>query len=108
MQTSVPFAVPMIWQKPKYHIQDCNLFFVNVKRFFSKCKSKIAYLNLDSARRPMSHDASMLASLCLHGSLESDSDKVEHSASNKSLQKAKLGPGCNIYSRRTFLLLPQN
>ena len=73
----------------------------------SKCKSKIAYPNLDSARRPVSHDASMLVSLRLHGSLEYDPDEVEHSASNKSLQKAKLGPGCNIYSRRTSLLLPR-
>ena len=80
----------------------------NVKRFSSKCKSKIAYPNLDSARRLISHDTSMLVSLRLHGSLESDPDEVEHSASNKSLQKANLGPGCNIYTRRTSLLLPQH
>ena len=104
----MPFAVPMIRQKPKDHIQDCHLCFVNVKRFSSKCRSKIAYPNLDSARRPVSHDALMLVSLRLHGSLESDPDEIEHSASNKSLQKAKLGPGCNIYSRRTSLLLPQH
>ena len=90
------FAVSMIWRKPKDHNQDCHLCFVNVKRFSSKCKSKIAYPNLDSARRPVSHDISMLVLLRLHGSLESDPDKVEHRASNKSLQKAKLGPGCNI------------
>ena len=102
------FAVPMIWQKPKDHIQDCHLCFVNVKRFSSKCKSKIAYPNLDSSRRPASHDASMFVSLRLHGSLESDPDEVEHSASNKSLQKANLGPGCNIYSRRISSPLPQH
>ena len=79
-----------------------------MKRFSSKCKNKTAYPNLDSARRPVSHDASMLVSLRLLGSLEFDPDKVEHGASNKSLQKAKFGPGCNIYSRRTSLLLPQH
>ena len=86
----MPFAVRMKWRKPKDHIQDCHLCFVNVKRFFSKCKSKIAFPNLDSARRPVSHDASMLVSLRLHGSLESDPDEVEHSASNKPLQKQNL------------------
>ena len=104
----MPFAVSMIWQKPKDHIQDCHLCFVNVKRFSSKCKSKIAYPNLDSSRRPASHDDSMLVSLRLHGSLESDPDEVKHSASNKSLQKANLGPGCRIYSRQTSLPLPQH
>ena len=85
----MPFAVPMIWRKPKDHIQDCHLCFVNVKRFSSKCKSKITYPNLDSAWRPVSHDATMLVSLRLHGSLESDPDEVEHSASNKSITESK-------------------
>ena len=104
----MPSAVPMIWQKPKDYIQDCHLCFVNVKRFSSTCKSKIAYPNLDSSRRPASHDASIFVSLRLHGSLESGPDEVEHNASNKSLQKVNLGPGCNIYSRRTSLPLPQH
>ena len=64
-----------------------------MKEFSSKCKSKIAYPNLDSARRPLSHDASMLIPLLLHGSVESHPEEVEHSTSNKSLQKVKLGPG---------------
>ena len=87
----MPFAVPIIWRKPKDHIQDCHLCFVNVKRCSSKCKNKTAYPNLDSAKRPVSHDASMPVLLRLLGSLESDPDEVEHSASNKSLQKAKFG-----------------
>ena len=94
--------------KTKRPHQDGHLCFINVKRFSSKCKNKTAYPNLDSARRPVSHDASMLVLLRLLGSLESDPDEVELSASNKSLQKAKCGPGSNICSRRTFLLLPQH
>ena len=110
MQTNVinAFCCSHDMAKTKRPHSNCHLCFVNVKRFSSKCKGKIAYPNLDSARRPASHDASMLVLLHLHGSLESDPDEVEHSASNKSLQKAKLEPGCNIYSRRTSLLLPQH
>ena len=62
--------------KTKRPHQDCHLCFVNVKRFSSKCKNKTAYPNLDSARRPVSHDASMLVLLRLLGSLESDPDEV--------------------------------
>ena len=109
-QTNVidAFCCSYYMAKNKRPHQDCDLCFVNAKRFSSKCKNKTAYPNLDSARRPVSHDASTLVSLRLLGSLASDPDEVEHSASNKSLQKAKCGPGCNIYSRRTSLLLPQH
>ena len=46
----------------------------------------------------------MLFLLLLHGNLESDPNEVEHSASNKSLQKVKLIHGDSIHSRRTSLL----
>ena len=48
---------------------------VNVKGFSSK--SKIAYLNLDSARRFVPLDASMSIPLPLHGVVESLLDDVE-------------------------------
>ena len=53
------FAISIISKEPKNHIQDCYFCLVNVKRFSSKCKSKIAFPDLDSARRPVPHDASM-------------------------------------------------
>ena len=55
-----------------------------VKGFSAKTKSKIAYPNLDSARRPVPHDASLPVPLPPHGGLEFVPDEVEDSAAEGS------------------------
>ena len=47
------FGIPMVWREQKDHCTDCS--FCLVKTFNKKNKSKIEYLNLPSAVRPMSH-----------------------------------------------------
>ena len=51
-----------------------------MKEFSSKSKSKITYPNLDSARKPVSHDASMPVLLPPLGDFQSVPDEVEDSA----------------------------
>ena len=53
---SMPFAVPMVWRKPRDHGLDCYFCLTNIKGFSKNMKHKIRYPNLDSARRPVKHD----------------------------------------------------
>jgi len=55
----MPFAIPMIWREPRDHHSDCYFCCVKTSGFSAKTKHKMAYLNLDSAIRPVSHDNSM-------------------------------------------------
>jgi len=56
---SMPFAIPMIWREPRDHHSDCYFCCVKTSGFSAKTKHKMAYPNLDSAIRPVSHDNSM-------------------------------------------------
>ena len=53
----------MIWREQEDHIQDCYFCLVNVRGFSRKHRMKISYPNLDSALKPVPHDAP-----CLHHS----------------------------------------
>ena len=85
----MPFAVPMIWRKPKNHIQDCYFCLVNVKGFSRKHRMKISYPNLDSARRPVPHDASMPAPLPPKNGLDTLADEVEEDSDEGSTPAPK-------------------
>ena len=85
----MPFAVPMIWREPKDHIQDCYFCLVNVKGFSRKYRIKISYLNLDSVRRPVAHDASMPAPLPPKNGLATLSDEVEENSNEENTPALK-------------------
>ena len=74
---AMSLAVLMIWKEPKDHIQDCYFCLVNVKGFSRKHRMKISYPNLDSARKPVPHDASMPAPLPPKTGLDTLVDKVK-------------------------------
>ena len=74
---------------PKDHIQDCCFCLVNVKRFSRKHRMKILYPNLDSARRPVPHDASMPAPLPPKNGLDTLADEVEEDSDEGSTSAPK-------------------
>ena len=49
------FGVPMVWRKPKNHMDDCYFCLVNVKEFNKKNKQHLQYPNIHSAMRPLPH-----------------------------------------------------
>jgi hypothetical protein len=58
-KTAVPFAIPMIWQKPKNYVDDCYFCCVSATGFSAKNKDKVVYPNLNSAMRPIPHDGNL-------------------------------------------------
>lgn len=52
----MPFAVPMVWQEPKNHINDCYFCMVNISGYNKNNKSKLIHPNLHSAIRPIPQD----------------------------------------------------
>ena len=101
--SSMPFAVFMIWQEPKDHNQDCHYCLVNVKEFFSKSKS--AHSSLDSAKRPVPHDASMLVLLPPHKGLESVPDEVDNSAGEGSFTDPSDSAESKYEPEKSFILI---
>ena len=83
------FAVPMIWRKPKDHIQDCYFCLVNVKWFSRKHRMKISYPNLDLARRPVPLDASMPAPLPPKTGVDTLVDEIEEDSDEESIPAPK-------------------
>ena len=53
--TSLSFGIPMIWIEPSNHSNDCYFCLVNTIGFNTRNKSKILYLSLPSAIRPVAH-----------------------------------------------------
>lgn len=51
----MPFAVPMIWSKPRNHRTDCYFCLTNVNGFSSKNKHLIKYPDCPSALKPQMH-----------------------------------------------------
>jgi len=76
-KTSFPFAIPMIWREPKDHVTDCYFCSVNTTGFSVKNKHKIVYPSLDSAIRPVPHDASLPIPVPPLDGLESVEDEIE-------------------------------
>ena len=54
-QEAFRFEVPMVWQEPKNHRDDCYFCSTGVHRFNLKNKKNIVYPNLQSAIRPVPH-----------------------------------------------------
>ena len=59
VKKSIGFGIPMIWRKPKNHVDDCYFCAVNIGGYNSKNKKEIFYPNLPSALRPVPHDDSI-------------------------------------------------
>lgn len=51
----LPFGVPMVWNEPSNHENDCYFCCTNVFGFSTKTKHKIVYPNCSSAVRPSLH-----------------------------------------------------
>lgn len=51
----MPFAVPMIWNKPRNHRTDCYFCMTKVTGFSSKNKNKIKYPDCSSVVKPVAH-----------------------------------------------------
>ena len=49
------FAVPMVWREPRNHVDDCYFCAVHLNGINRKNRHTLAYLNLASANRPVSH-----------------------------------------------------
>lgn len=56
---SMPFAVPMVWREPTNHFDDCYFCLTKTEGYSKKGKHKIDYPNLQSAIRPVSHNADL-------------------------------------------------
>lgn len=56
-RAQMPFAVPMIWKKPRNHRNDCYFCMTNVVGFSAKNKHKINYPDCASAVKPVMHGA---------------------------------------------------
>ncbi len=75
----MPFAIPMVWHKPKDHSTDCYFYLTNAKGYSVKTRSKIEYPNVPSVLRLMSHGLEMpvpnppISSTCESESSEEDS-----------------------------------
>src|SRR5215469_15413906 len=67
----------MIWREPKDHVADCYFCSVNTTGFSVKNKHKIVYPSLDSAIRPVPHDASLPIPVPPLDGLESVEDEIE-------------------------------
>ena len=57
------FGIPMVWREQKDHSTDCYFCLMKTSGFSKKNKSKIEYLNLLSAIRPMPHSAEIPVSV---------------------------------------------
>ena len=55
-QEAFRFGVPIVWQEPKNHSDDCYFCKTSVHGFNLKDKKNILYPNLLSAIRPVPHD----------------------------------------------------
>lgn len=51
----LPFGIPMVWNKPTNHHDDCYFCCTNVFGFSAKTKHKIVYPDCTSAKRPVLH-----------------------------------------------------
>jgi hypothetical protein len=56
---SMPFAVPMVWRKPRNHLDDCCLCITNISGFSVQSKHTIKYPNIPSALTLVPDDDSM-------------------------------------------------
>lgn len=52
-KSAMPFAIPMVWQEPRDHLNNCYFCHVNTTAFSFKNKHKVVYTSLDSAIRPV-------------------------------------------------------
>ncbi|KRZ93790.1 hypothetical protein T08_7081 [Trichinella sp. T8] len=52
---SLPFGVPVVWQEPQNHVDDCYFCLSNVRGYNAKNRKYISYPNLPSATRPVPH-----------------------------------------------------
>ena len=84
MNISNAFCCSHDMEGTKDHIQNCYFCLVNVKGFSWKHRMKILYPNLDSARRPVPHDASMPAPLPPKNGLDTLADEVEEDSDEGS------------------------
>lgn len=77
----MPFAIPMIWREPKDHFTDCYFCLTNIKGITSKTKYTVKYPNLQSAIRPVLHNAEfpvpVYADTTLSDNDNSDSDLTQ-------------------------------
>ena len=56
---SMPFAVPMVWREPTNHFDDCYFCLTKTEGYSKKGKHKIDYPCLQSAIRPVPHNADL-------------------------------------------------
>ena len=61
------------------------IFAVNVKEYSTKCRIKIAYLNTNSAQKPISHEVSMTVPLPPEDGLTAFAKEVEDNSEDKSI-----------------------
>ena len=54
-KSGLSFGVPMVWQEPSNHVNDCYFCMVHLAGVSSRTLSKVAYPNLPSAIRPIPH-----------------------------------------------------
>ena len=52
---SIPFGVPLVWREQENHYNNCYFCKVSSKNLTKINKSKIKYINLKSANKPVSH-----------------------------------------------------
>ena len=74
----------MIRRIRKDYIQDCYFCLVNIKGFGAKHRMKVACPNVDSARRYVSHDPLMRASLPSEDDLVALADEFEEDCDEES------------------------
>ena len=78
--SSMPFAFPRYGENQKTAFRTAIFALLKRKDFLERSKRKIAYPNLDLARRPVPRNTSMYLPLPPRGGLESVRDEVEDDA----------------------------
>ena len=55
----MPFAIPMVWRKPKDRVSYCYFCLTNITGVTAKAKHTVQYPNLPPAMRPVPHSAEL-------------------------------------------------
>ena len=95
------FAVPMVWREQADHAADCYFCLTNIKGFSRRNKSKVIYLNCNSALKPVPHGNDLpVPSPSSPIELKLEESSTEHEATDSKACESEEGrAGCSTRTR---------